>query len=313
LINFRYHVVSLTAVFLALAIGLVVGTTALNGPAAETLSNQVKQMRSQNDQYRDKVNQLTDEAGRQEQFAREATPYLVRDKLVGRRVLLITTSDAEKQYADQMMQTLALVGAKVTGQLSVQQKFLDPANNEQLLDLADRSLPPGVTGLPANSNGVETSSALLAAVLMDRATAVPAEARRTVLAAFRDFIRPGQEVTGPAETVLLLAGAPYADRDAAKLNAALVHVADQFDKAAPLVVAGDGVGGDGNLIKALRGDPALSKSVSTVDNIATPQGRVVTALAIVEQFEGRAGHYGIGGGATSFMPKSADERARSGS
>jgi len=33
-INFRYHVVSLTAVFLALAIGLVVGTAALNGPVA---------------------------------------------------------------------------------------------------------------------------------------------------------------------------------------------------------------------------------------------------------------------------------------
>ena len=35
MINFRYHVVSLTAVFLALAIGLVVGTAALNGPVAD--------------------------------------------------------------------------------------------------------------------------------------------------------------------------------------------------------------------------------------------------------------------------------------
>ena len=41
MINFRYHVVSLTAVFLALAIGLVVGTAALNGPAADALGEQV--------------------------------------------------------------------------------------------------------------------------------------------------------------------------------------------------------------------------------------------------------------------------------
>ena len=41
MINFRYHVVSLTAVFLALAIGLVVGTAALNGPAADALNDQV--------------------------------------------------------------------------------------------------------------------------------------------------------------------------------------------------------------------------------------------------------------------------------
>ena len=32
MIDFRYHIVSLVAVFLALAVGLVLGTTALNQP-----------------------------------------------------------------------------------------------------------------------------------------------------------------------------------------------------------------------------------------------------------------------------------------
>jgi len=40
-INFRYHVVSLAAVFLALAIGLVVGTSSANGPLTENLNEQV--------------------------------------------------------------------------------------------------------------------------------------------------------------------------------------------------------------------------------------------------------------------------------
>ena len=31
MIDFRYHIVSIIAVFLALAVGIVVGTTALNG------------------------------------------------------------------------------------------------------------------------------------------------------------------------------------------------------------------------------------------------------------------------------------------
>jgi hypothetical protein len=44
-INFRYHVVSLTAVFLALAIGLVVGTAALNGPVADSLKNQISALK----------------------------------------------------------------------------------------------------------------------------------------------------------------------------------------------------------------------------------------------------------------------------
>ena len=55
MINFRYHVVSLTAVFLALAIGLVVGTAALNGPVADSLNNQVTSLRKDNTQLRDTV------------------------------------------------------------------------------------------------------------------------------------------------------------------------------------------------------------------------------------------------------------------
>ncbi|MFN2523414.1 MAG: copper transporter, partial [Mycobacteriales bacterium] len=37
IIDFRYHLVSIIAVFLALALGIVVGTTALNGGIVDTL------------------------------------------------------------------------------------------------------------------------------------------------------------------------------------------------------------------------------------------------------------------------------------
>ena len=60
MINFRYHVVSLAAVFIALAIGLVVGTAAFNGPAADALDDQVAAMRSDNNKLRDEVEHLTE-------------------------------------------------------------------------------------------------------------------------------------------------------------------------------------------------------------------------------------------------------------
>ena len=41
MIDFRYHLVSLIAVFLALAIGIVIGTTPLNGPVLDDLHGQV--------------------------------------------------------------------------------------------------------------------------------------------------------------------------------------------------------------------------------------------------------------------------------
>ena len=46
-ISFRYHVVSIVAVFLALALGVVVGTTALNGPITTDLRNKVDSLNKQ--------------------------------------------------------------------------------------------------------------------------------------------------------------------------------------------------------------------------------------------------------------------------
>jgi preprotein translocase subunit SecG len=63
-INFRYHVVSLTAVFLALAIGLVVGTAALNGPVADSLKENVNALRKDNQQMRQAVNSMEKDRAR---------------------------------------------------------------------------------------------------------------------------------------------------------------------------------------------------------------------------------------------------------
>jgi Copper transport outer membrane protein, MctB len=309
-INFRYHVVSLTAVFLALAIGLVVGTAALNGPAVDALSDQVNGIGRQNQQLRDQVNHFKDEANTQEQFATQAAPIMLADKLRNRRVMVVALPAAGK-YVKDVTDMLQTGGAKITARVEVQDKFTESTNNSQLLDLATITRPVGVSE-PAttNTDGVETSTALLAAVLMDRKpgqVAVPDDQRRTVLSAYAQggWIIVTGDVAGPAEAVVLLTGAPYVDHDAAKRNTAVVTVAEQLRKAGPIVVGSDGVGTDGNAVTAVRRDPVLTKSISTVDNIATPQGRVVVALALAEQLNGASGHYGIGDGAATLIPKPA--------
>ena len=86
-INFRYHVVSLTAVFLALAIGLVVGTAALNGPVADALNDSVNALRKDNSSCATRSTTCSDEVNREEEFATEAAPVMLDGKLAGRRVL----------------------------------------------------------------------------------------------------------------------------------------------------------------------------------------------------------------------------------
>ncbi len=307
MINFRYHVVSLTAVFLALAIGLVVGTTALNGPISESLKEQVDQLGKQNQELRDRINHLEDDVNKKEDFASQVAPALLATKLATDRVLVLTLPSGAG-YVEDVTQMLTLGGATVTGIVQVNDKFIDPARNDELLDLAHQSLRPSITGtLPTNTDGVEASSALLAAVLLARVPPVPDTDLASVLAAYQkaEYLTINQKVSGAASAVVVISGPPVADKDGPRKNAAVVTLVDQFDQAGRIVVATSGLAGDGNVVATVRADPKLKTTVSTVDNVSTPQGRLAAALAVADQVEGReAGHYGIGSG-TTLLPKLA--------
>ena len=307
MINFRYHVVSLTAVFLALAIGLVVGTAALNGPVADTLKDQVNALGKDNSNLRAHANQLEEEVNRQEDFAVQVAPALIGGKLAGRRVLLVVLPGGE-DYADGVVKMLGVAGATITARITVQDKFLAPDNDVELLDLADRASQTAVPtdGLPRNSVGVETSSALLAVALQQSTPAITANNLRSVLTAYSqaNYLAVENGAVGGAEATVVVSGLPPTDNEAARRSQAAVTLTNQFAGARPLVVAGNGVG-EGNLVSEVRGDPTLQK-ISTVDNVGTAQGQLVTAL-VTEQLlvKGRAGQYGLAPGATSLLPSTA--------
>jgi hypothetical protein len=309
-INFRYHVVSLTAVFLALAIGLVVGTAALNGPLADSFNDSVNALGRDNKNLREQVNHLQEEVNREEDFVVEAASLILDGSLTGREVLVVSLPGGRDQV-DGVTDMLTTAGAEITARVDVEDKFTNPENGVELLDLADQAAVPSVpvVTLPANSDGVEKSSALLAAVLLERTPVVPDVDRRAVLSAYRaaGYITADERVTGSVEVVVVVAGLPYTDRESAEKNKAVVTMITQFDAAGTVVVAGMGVAGDGNAVAAVRGDPTLSKTISTVDNAGTSQGQLVTALAVAEQLDGGTGQYGVGAGAQSLLPRATSE------
>jgi hypothetical protein len=308
-INFRYHVVSLTAVFLALAIGLVVGTAALNGPVADSLKERVNGLSKDNQQMRQAVSNMQKELEMEEQFAAEMAQVVLPGRLTGRRVVVLTLPSG-REHTEGVLKMLQLAGATITGRVDLQDKFINPENNNNLMELAVTAARPSApaSGLPGNGHGVETSSALLASVLLDRpGTAEPVtEAdRRAVLASYSNagYLTMDEKVTGSAEAVVLVSGQPYVDKDSEKKDASVVKIAEQFDRTGAIVVAGNGSAG-GNLVAVVRGDPVLSQTISTVDDANTPQGQLVTTLALVQQLtEKRAGQYGVGDNAAALLPK----------
>lgn len=309
MINFRYHVVSLTAVFLALAIGLVVGTAALNGPVSENLRNQLAALNKDNNVRREQVNKLNEEVNRNQEFATEISPMLLGGKLAGRKLAVVSLPGAEDP-ATGVVGMLTVAGATITSRVTVEEKFFDPNFVNELLDLADQSTQPSIqpTGLPQNSDGVETASALLAYTLVQgTGTAPAADDVTAVLAAFAQpgYLTAEDGAAGGAEAIVLVAGVPATDENAAKKSRFAITMATQFGAGRALVVAGDDAG-EGNLVAGIRNDPALSKDISTVDNVSTVQGQVATTLAMWDRLvQSKVGHYGMAASATSIVPSTA--------
>ncbi|PRY19573.1 copper transporter [Pseudosporangium ferrugineum] len=306
MINFRYHVVSLTAVFLALAIGLVVGTAALNGPVVDTLKDRVDALSKDNSNYREQASQYRDELNRGQDFATQVSPGLLNGKLTGRKLVVVVLPSG-KDYADGVTSMLEVAGATITGRVTLQDKFFDPPNALELLGLAERAARPTVSaeGLPLNSDGVETSSALLALALLQKVPAVDEQDLTAVLTAYTEpgYLQVSDDVVPGAEAAVVVSGLPPVDRDAAKKNQNAVTVVAQFSRNKPVIVAGNGIG-EGNLVSEVRGDPTLVSKVSTVDNVSTTQGQLATALTVVERVvAAKVGQYGLSG--SSLVPKTA--------
>ena len=304
MINFRYHVVSLTSVFLALAIGLVLGTAALNGPVADNLNSQVSGLRKTNGQLRDQVDELQTRANSQDTFVREVAPTLLAGRLIGRSVVVVSTSNADSKSRDGVIQMLQKAGATVDGSIKLTTAYTDPKRDDALQDLATKLVPAGVTNLPNNGIGVETASALLGTVLVGNSQ-VSAASRSTILTGYSSLgvLTVESQVTKPADAVVVVAGTPATDNEAGKRNAALLTAIREFDAYAKyMVVAAPTASGSGSPVAAIRDNGSLSKSISTVDGVSLAEGQVATAMALAEQFTGQAGHYGTGNGATARIP-----------
>ena len=306
MINFRYHVVSLTAVFLALAVGLVLGTAALNGTVQNQISEQVSGLRNSNGQLRDQVEELQTRAASQNEFVRQIAPGLLAGKLTGRSVLMVSGPTADNDDRDQVVKMLELAGATITGQVRLRKDFTDPNKDDALQDLAARITPAGVTTLPNNGVGVETSSALLATVLLAGPAQITPLNRTQILSAYEALQvldLDGQVAADPATAVVMVTGTPETGSDAVDRNKASVDIVKQFDTvAAQMVLAGSTASGAGNPVAAVRDDGTLAKTISTVDGVSLAEGQVATALALAEQFTNRAGHYGTGSGANARIP-----------
>ncbi len=93
MIDFRYHLVSLIAVFLAVALGIVIGTTALNNPISADIEARVDQLEQDKRQLEDTTRALTTQVESADAFEQAVAPGLVEVTLAYIRVVVVAAGD----------------------------------------------------------------------------------------------------------------------------------------------------------------------------------------------------------------------------
>lgn len=308
MISLRYHIISIAAVFLALAIGVVLGSTALNGSLLSGLSDEKSELGNRVSDLESERNGLNAELAKSDSFASSVGPLAVQGQLAQRTVVLVTTPDAKPADRDALRQLIEKSGAKVTGELQLTEAFTDSNKSDQLREIVTRSLPSGAQ-LPTASDPGTLAGGLLGTLLQlnkDTSQAqASADESTAALAGLTDggFLKPNSGIKPGQLTVVLTGGAAKGEA-AGDQASTMARFATQMDRSgAGTVLAGGRGSADGTgAVGVARADTAATSILSTVDNVHSAAGRVATVLALREQLEGKAGRYGVAGNAQAPVP-----------
>lgn len=291
MINFRYHLVSIAAIMLALAAGIALGSGPLDD-AGSALSND------------DPTTSSVDPAvtSFESAYAARTSSPLIKGALKGQSVVVITMPGASAAEAKSIATLLQQADAEVTGQVELTSKLLSSSNRQFAEGIAQQSAAdvPGVTASGDSYGRVGT--ALGRAILSSKTAAVDPTAS-TIQSAFveGDLITLTSTPTKRATlAVVVTAPTTSGSADQGTVVAALAGALDSSGKG--VVVAGPASSSDdGGIVKAVRDSDATS-NMSTVDVTDIAAGRVVTVLAMAREASGQSGSWGTSRSADGGVP-----------
>ncbi len=193
MIDFRYHIVSIVAIFLALAIGIVFGATALRGVTLRTLQHEARSLHNEVSAKNLANQALTQQVEADETFAQASAPLLLAHLLDGQSVVVVSVPGAQQQVISGVGDAVHRAGGTVTGQVALQQQFFDTsaANENSLITLSQQLALPGAgspspqaSAGPQLTGQLSAAGVLAAAIVTKDGPAVSAEQTHAVLAGF---------------------------------------------------------------------------------------------------------------------------------
>jgi copper transport outer membrane protein MctB len=299
-ISFRYLIVTIVAIFLALGLGVLAGTTVLNHGIVATYKRQTHSLESQRAQLQSQLNTLN-------AFLSLAVPRMVEGRLAHHDIVLVTDDNADGSAVAEARQFLSNAGATVVAELAVTSRLgSDDPRGSGLTKLL------GVSGTPA------FVAEAAARKLADRLEAGPPAARPApdlprasdLLKGLLDegFLLPHgapdlTQVGGTDQSVVVVAGGK--GEPAVPFSTFALPFVEQLVRDGVPIVAGQPPRARRGFIGLLRKDPQVSggQGMVTVDDLGgdAPFGGVALVLGLKDLLAtGQGGDYGLD--APSLIP-----------
>jgi len=307
-ISFRFHLISLVAVFLALGMGVLTGTTVINRGIVTQLENQTEDLSGQLDGIREEVRDLQALRDLWAAFGEEAREPLLTGRLSGSRVLVIAQDGTDDGSIDGLL--AALRSAATTPDDVLGPIFL--TGRMALRSDGDRADLAEILGAEASEDpdALRSQTASLLADRLAFGTAGNQILEELLGAGF--LIDEGRHLEetdlralgGPGQVVVAVAGGPAGS--VMSPEGFLVPLVEELARAEATVAAGEPVDGEEEepaFVSLIRSDGDLASRIATQDNLDQMPGQIGMVVAIEELVDGVAGHYGVKDGATRAFPE----------
>lgn len=337
MINLRYHIVSITAVFLALGIGLTLGSTFLDRVTVDNLKSQLDTVQGRVDQTQaenERLQALVGSAGERDgEMIDELPERAFAGELADVPVLVIAAEGTNEELVSHATDVLVGAGADLAGTWWLTERWaLD--DDDEVADLgAALQLSTQDAERLRRNGAIHLADVLLASAGPAEVAeppaggdaVAPAQPVEPELAAqleeqgFLDYtpvVGAGNDrVALPASGLrLVMVSATEPGSGPELMSVALIDEVTA-DGPAPLVVAQGAVSFEteagaaasesdqrSTFVGPLREGELTRDRLSTIDTLDTTAGLVALVLAVEDAGALRHGHYGVADGATRLLP-----------
>ena len=313
MIDFRYYLVSIVSIFLALTVGIVLGAGPLKGDIGTSLTEQMTALRAEKTQLRTDLDAAKRDAAARDTFSSAVAPAVMKGRLTGKTVALVVAPGVDADLVKNATASLVAAGAKVGSTITLNDVWADPSQMALRNTVASPFATLAAAPVAADSPDQLAATVLAHAILTgtdqstERLTASASAALDGLKAGNLINVAPDQIV--PSSSVVFLSGpvkgSTQPDTDARL--AAYVQLARSLDAGGSgvVVVAKSNTTDatkSGDLVAAVRKNSDALKAISTVDDGDLPMGQGTLVLALAQQYAGGVGQYGLAGDAKAILP-----------